>query len=191
MSALYDVVCGWGTHPRPFDALLYNSRPTWSSVEKFAGFTYNLAPHRPTLDMKQIRKGRPFGVPSHRHGVNLPALPNSSFESEIQSWRSSGGRRRSALRSNHRSFLQGALEWVKFGYLPIEESISKRGLTNEVNGLSFFCPQWKSLKQRMKMGLPILDQGRTVRISPRFKMLSTARGHRRICLGNRTLRAEA
>ena len=51
------------------------------------------------------------------------------------------------------------------------ESISNRGLANEVNGLSFLCPRWKSLKQRMQMGLPILGQGRTVRISPRFEML--------------------
>ena len=58
---------------------------------------------------------------------------------------------------------------------PVEvhiESISKRGLANEVNGLSSFGPQWKSLKQRMKMGSPILDHGRAIRISPRFETLS-------------------
>ena len=38
------------------------------------------------------------------------------------------------------------------------KSISKRGLANEVDGLSFSGPRWKSLKQRMQMGLPILDQ---------------------------------
>jgi hypothetical protein len=32
------------------------------------------------------------------------------------------------------------------------ESISNRGLANEVNGLSFLCPRWKLLKQRMQMG---------------------------------------
>ena len=37
-----------------------------------------------------------------------------------------------------------------------EECISKRGLANEVNGLSFLCPPWKSLKQKMQMGSPYL-----------------------------------
>jgi hypothetical protein len=31
------------------------------------------------------------------------------------------------------------------------ESISNRGLANEVNGLSFLCPRWKSLKQGRQM----------------------------------------
>ena len=30
----------------------------------------------------------------------------------------------------------------------------KPGLANEVNNLSFLCPRWKSLKQRMQMGSP-------------------------------------
>jgi hypothetical protein len=52
------------------------------------------------------------------------------------------------------------------------ESISNRGLANEVNGLSFLCPQVEVAETEDANGLPILDQGRTVRISPRFEMLS-------------------
>jgi hypothetical protein len=35
--------------------------------------------------------------------------------------------------------------------LLVRESISNRGLANEVNGLSFLCPRWKSLKQGRQM----------------------------------------
>jgi hypothetical protein len=56
--------------------------------------------------------------------------------------------------------------------LVLVESISKRGLANEVNGLSSFGSQWKSLKTEDAKGLPTRDRGRTVRISPRFEMLS-------------------
>src|SRR5258705_5544841 len=66
------------------------------------------------------------------------------------------------------------------------ESISNRGLANEVNGLSFLCPQVEVAETEDANGLPILDQGRTVRISPRFEMLSeygqqARNSHRRVC----------
>jgi hypothetical protein len=35
--------------------------------------------------------------------------------------------------------------------LLVRESISNRRLANEVNGLSFLCPRWKSLKQGRQM----------------------------------------
>jgi hypothetical protein len=66
------------------------------------------------------------------------------------------------------------------------ESISNRGLANEVNGLSFLCPQVEVAETEDANGLPILDQGRTVRISPRFEMLSirvvTPKGHLRLSI---------
>jgi hypothetical protein len=52
------------------------------------------------------------------------------------------------------------------------ESISNRGLANEVNGLSFLCPRWKSPKQRMQTGSLYLIRARSSEISPRFEMLS-------------------
>ena len=54
----------------------------------------------------------------------------------------------------------------------VQESISKRGLANEVNGSPFLSPRWKLLKTEDANWLPTIDQGRTVRISPRFEMLS-------------------
>jgi len=54
----------------------------------------------------------------------------------------------------------------------VQESISKRGLANEVNGSPFLCPRWKLLKTEEANGLPKLDQGRIVPNQPRFEMLS-------------------
>ena len=48
----------------------------------------------------------------------------------------------------------------------VQESISKRGLANEVNGSPFLCPRWKLLKTEEANGLPKLDQGRTVPNQP-------------------------
>ena len=57
----------------------------------------------------------------------------------------------------------------------VQESISKRGLANEVNGSPFLCPRWKLLKTEEANGLPKLDQGRIVPNQPRFEMLSACR----------------
>ena len=54
----------------------------------------------------------------------------------------------------------------------VQESISNRGLANEVNGSPFLCPRWKLLKTEEANGLPKLDQGRIVPNQPRFEMLS-------------------
>jgi hypothetical protein len=50
----------------------------------------------------------------------------------------------------------------------VQESISNRGLANEVNGSPFLCPRWKLLKTEEANGLPKLDQGRTVPNQPPF-----------------------
>jgi hypothetical protein len=52
------------------------------------------------------------------------------------------------------------------------ESISKRGLANEVNGLSVLCLRWKSLKTEDANELPILDRGRRSESAPRFEIRS-------------------
>jgi hypothetical protein len=44
----------------------------------------------------------------------------------------------------------------------------KPGLPNEVNGLSFLCPV-EITENRERKCFPILDESRTVRISPRFE----------------------
>ena len=53
-----------------------------------------------------------------------------------------------------------------------KESISKRGLANEVNGLSVLCLRWKSLKTEDANELPILDRGRRSESAPRFEIRS-------------------
>jgi hypothetical protein len=55
------------------------------------------------------------------------------------------------------------------------ESISKRGLANEVNGLSVLCLRWKSLKTEDANGLPIFDQGRRSESAPCLKYSPASR----------------
>ena len=44
-----------------------------------------------------------------------------------------------------------------------------RGLANEVNGLSFLCPRWKSLKQSMQIGSPYLIRAGSSESAPVLK----------------------